>query len=540
MNEGQKVTPLECFLFEKIFNFIYISLEVNQVVVNFFQRLKQLTHFTPTLPTLTPAMMKTSSLFVAVHLFFLIVAQGQQRDIWSLQQCLDHALEHNLNIRQSELSLKTSQINLEESKAARYPNLNGSMGVSQNRGRSIDPFSNDFTDVTVNSYNMSVSSNVTLFNGLRTLNTIRQNEITLQADRLELEQSKLDISLQIALAYLNILFNDELLASAEAQVEATKSQRDRTAKLVDAGTLAQNSLLEIESQIATEELNVVNARNTLEVAHLNLMQLLMLDPTQPFGIEKPDLDNYEMVESVVGLEQLYESAAKTQPIIRSSELRIQGAEVGEKIARGFYWPTLTFSATALTGYSSATQEATGEFREQMVSDTVLVSGLPLDAIEQPFELTLAQTALIPLRAQTPFIDQLNNNRRAVFSLSLNIPIYNRRQIRSGVERAEIARQQAETAALIQEQNLNQNIQQAYVDARSALSTYRQTVRQIDALELAFNNSQKQFNLGVINSVDFILAKTNLDRARFDLIRSKYNYIFRTKVLDFYQGKPIGL
>lgn len=462
-------------------------------------------------------------------------ARAQQDDIWSLQECIDYALEHNLNVKNAQLGLQTSAINLKEARESRYPNLNGGVGLGLNQGRSIDPFSNDFTDVSVISSNFSLSASVTLFNGLRTHNSIKQSEIDLRANSLDLEQTKLDIQLQIALAYLNILFNEELLASAEAQVAATKVQRERTAKLVEAGTLAQNSLLEIESQIATEELNVVNARNRLEQSHLNLMQLLYLDPAQPFGIEKPDLESIEIAGSLLRLEELYSSAAATQPFIKSNELRIESAQLGEQIARSFYYPTLSFSATALTGYSSVTQQVVGA-EERVVSQSVMVSGVP--GIEGSFPLTISQTTLVPITDKTPYFDQLNNNRRAVFNFSLNIPIYNRRQVRSGVERADIARKQAENTALLQRQNLNQNIQQAYLDAQSALATYRQTQKLIEANELTFRNAERQFNLGVINSVDYLIAKTNLDRARYDLIRARYDYFFRTKVLDFYQGKPL--
>ena len=216
--------------------------------------------------------------YVAFTLVLLSqVAYAQQDEIWSLRECIDYALENNLTIKQSQLTLATSEVNLKESRAARLPDLNGSAGLGLNQGRSIDPFTNDFTNSSVTSSNFGLFSSVTLFNGLRTLNTIKQSELDLRASQLDLEQSKQDMVLNVTLAYLNIIFNDELLSSAEAQVAASQKQRDRTSKLVDAGTLAQTSLLEIESQIATEELNVVNARNRLEVSHLTLMQLLQLD-----------------------------------------------------------------------------------------------------------------------------------------------------------------------------------------------------------------------------------------------------------------------
>ncbi len=484
-------------------------------------------------------MIKNLQYVILVTGLCLQVAYGQQNDIWSLRRCIDYALANNLNIKQAELNLQTSQVDLKEARAARHPNLNANTGGNVNNGRSIDPFSNEFTEVSVTSSNFSVSTSLNLFTGFRTYNSIKRSELDLQANKLDLDQSKQDIILNTTLAYLTIIFNDELLASAEAQVAATKKQRDRTAKLVDAGTLAQSSLLEIESQIATEELNVVNARNQLEVSYLNLMQLLYLDPVQPFGIERPNLENPNLTQPIVQLSELYKAGEISQPLIRAADLRIKSADLNEKVAKGAYYPTLQFSASAATGYSSLTQRGTGEFETITSSSQVLVQGFPLPGVEQPFPVVLSQSREIPLTSRTPFADQLSDNRRSGLSLNLSIPIYNRRQTKSAVERARIQKKLAENTALIRRQTLNQNIQQAYVDVKNALATYQQTEAQIESLELTFQNSEKQFNFGVMNSVDFLIAKTNLNRAKFDLIRAKYDYIFRSKILDFYQGKSIG-
>ena len=203
-----------------------------------------------------------------------IYAQG---NIWSLKRCLDYAKETNITLQQAELNTQSSQIALTQSKAARMPNLNGNINGGNNFGYSVNPFTNQFQSQSIQSLNAGIGSNVTLFNGFRISNTIKQSQIDLNVNELNQKQAEYDLALNVTLAYLNILRNGEIVESAELQVNSTKEQLERTSKLVRAGSLAQADLIQLESQLATDELQLVNAQNQLAMSYLTLQQILRLD-----------------------------------------------------------------------------------------------------------------------------------------------------------------------------------------------------------------------------------------------------------------------
>lgn len=451
--------------------------------------------------------------------------------VWSLQRCLEHARTSNLALKQAELRMSSAQSNLEQARDGRLPNLNGGASAFSRSGFFVDPFTNTLKQQSVLTSDVNLSTGVDLYAGGRITNTIRRNELGLAVSRADLDQQENDLALNIALAYLQILQNAELLESARLQVASTKEQRERTRKLVEAGSAAPADLLQVDAQISTEELNVVTAQNQLEMAYLSLQQLLNLDISEPFTIERVDLPDPEGEFMASPLADMYKSAENTQPFIRSADLSVQAAEVDVQLAKGAYYPTLSFGAGVGSGYSSGRRGQTGEFTE------LPGNPIPVQINDQPATLEIPQ--LIPVTAPISYFEQIGENISASLSLRLNVPIYNRRQAKTSLELAQIGQQNAVYAAEIQRQNLKQTIQQAYVDARGAYSSYLATRRQTEAASLNFQNIDRQFNVGLVNSLDYLVAKNNLNRARFDLVRAKYTYIFRLKVLDFYQGKPIG-
>ncbi|MEL6252647.1 MAG: TolC family protein [Bacteroidota bacterium] len=428
-----------------------------------------------------------------------LFAQVSDSDIWSLRRCLEYAKESNIQLKQAELNVESGEISLAQSKAQRLPNMNFGGNYGLRFGLFEDPLTNTLSNTNVRNLDIGLSSRVDLYRAGAISNGIKQSQIDLEANQADLTQQEYDLALDITLAYLTILQRSDLLESSLLQISSTREQRDRTEKLVDAGSLARADLLQLESQIATEEVNVVNATNNLELGYLALQQLLNLDPDGRFSIEKLDLPDPEgdFLDAVT--EEVYEFAEANQPFIRSAELNVESAKLGIKIAESDRIPSLSLSGNYGTGYSSRAEDITGEG----------VGG------------------------------QFSVNRSGSVTLGLSVPIYNRRNVQSNVERAVITYKNAQFTSELRKQNLRQTIEQAYVDLKNAYSTYNSTVKQVDALDLAFTNTEKQFNLGVVNSVDYLLAKNNLNRARFDLVRAKYTYIFRQKVLDFYQGKPIG-
>lgn len=426
-------------------------------------------------------------------------AQNTNPDIWDLRKCLEYAKESNIQLKQAQLNVASGQIGVEQAKAQRYPNFNLGGNYNARIGLYEDPLTNQLINQSVRSTNLGLSTGMDLYRGGAIKNGIIQSDIDLQASRADLEQQEYDLALDVTLAYLTILQRSDILESSLLQISSTREQRDRTEKLVKAGSLARADLLQLESQIATEEVNVVNATNNLELGYLQLQQLLNLDPIENFGIQKLELADPEGDFLDATTDEVYKFAEANQPFIRSAELNAESAELGIKIAEASRIPSINLSGNYNTGYSSFAEEVSGD----------------------------------------GFGKQFNLNRSGSLGLGFSIPIYNKRNVQSNIERAEITLKNAKYRSQLQKQNLRQIIEQAYVDLKNAYSTYISTQKQVEALDLSFVNTEKQFNLGVVNSVDYLLSKNNLNRARFDLVRSKYTYIFRQKVLDFYQGKPIG-
>lgn len=484
--------------------------------------------------TLSLMLTRFVSFLLMLTLSAPLLAQDND-NIWSLSECLGYALDHNLSLEQAALNLESNEVEYNRARASRLPNLNAGVGVGSNFGYTINPFTNEFTSQSLQSLNAGLQSSVTLYNFGRIAKSIEQAQINRKSSELNLQQAEYDLLLNVTLAYLDILRNRELVKSAEIQVASTKEQHERTSRLVEAGSVPRADLLQIESQIATDELNLVNNRNQLETSFLSLMQLLQLDQGQPFGVEAIEVDLPENDVFEYEVREIYEVAEANMPAIESADLQVRSGQLDEEIARTGLLPSISASGSIGTGWASGRSTFTGNTITQFDTTTVSASfnGNPYQQIQ------LANSFEVQERTTYRFGDQIRDNVNASVNLNLNIPIYNRQQNFAAIQQAEISRRRAELASVQERQRLEQDIQQAYVQARSAYSTYMATEKQIEALELTFQNTERQFNLGAANSLDYLIAKNNLDRARNDLVQAKYAYIFRAKVLDFYLGKPLG-
>ena len=291
---------------------------------------------------------------------FLTAEELFAQETWDLQKCISYALDHNIRIRQQEINTKYNNNLLSQSKSDLYPNLsaNGSYGASF--GRALDQTTYEFTqNQTVQSVNLGLSSSVTIFSGFQKLNTIRQNELNLQASLQDLEKLRNDISLNIAAAYLQILLNEELLKVATDQLTVTSQQVERTRALVDAGSVARGNLLEIQSQEAGDEVGVVNAQNNVDISYLTLSQLLELDSVDNFSIVIPEIPSIDESTLLYSVDEIYNAAIGQMPEIRSSEYQLQSSEKGLDIAKGTRSPHVGLSASYGTGYSDIRQMVTG-------------------------------------------------------------------------------------------------------------------------------------------------------------------------------------
>ena len=453
-----------------------------------------------------------------------------QNKIWTLEDCIQHALENNIQVQQNELNQKLADYDLKQAKYNVLTDLNGFATHGYNFGQTIDPFTNQFANTQVQSNSFSLSSTFTIFNGFRNVNTIKRNQAQQEAANLDLEKMKNDISLNIANSFLAILFNQELLKNAEAQLRVTQLQINRIAQQVKAGALPEGALKDINSQFATEELNVVNAENQLNISKLNLAQLLRLESFDDFEIVSPNLNNFNGVKELISPGSLYLSALETMPEVKSAEFGLYTAHKNTQIARSGYLPTLSVSGSIGTGYSGINREVIGfEDPEIIRTSSFTSSG------EEVFT-----TSTTPIFRDKPFTDQFSENENKTIRFSLAIPIFNRISARIGVKRTLIQEQVADLNYESTKLTLRQNIESAYNDANAALKRYKAAEKSVAALETSFAYTEERFKVGIINSFDFNNEKNRLINAQSELLQAKYNYIFSTKVLDFYQGGGISL
>jgi outer membrane protein len=445
-------------------------------------------------------MKRIISLFaVTIMLFAFTNANGQQK--WSLQKCIEYALQNNIQIKQQNLNADYYNNQLTQSKYNRLPNLNAGLSNNQSFGRSIG-YDNTYKNVNSNQSNLNLSANIPIWNGLTLNNSIKVAEMDLKASLEEMKKAKDDIMLNIVAAYLEILFADELVAVTKDVMAMTQLQIDRTTKLVEAGSLAKGSLFEIEAQFAREEVNVVNASNRLQLAYLSLYQLLELPSTETFIIEKPSLPEIGANASLLNSMDVFKNAVNIMPAVKGASFKFESARNQLQVAKGSLWPSLSFGANYYNLYNNQFVDVTG--------------------------------------SHVNFGDQLNANERYGFGVNLNIPIYNRSQARMGVSNAQIQLENSELQLQNTKNQLRKEIEQAYTNALAAFKRYVSNQKTVISSEEAFRYTSEKFNVGMINSVEYNQSKSNLTKAQSDLLQAKYEYIFRTKILDFYNGQTITL
>jgi outer membrane protein len=467
--------------------------------------------------------------------FFLFTATliyGQKRDsvaspgqAWSLEQCINYAWEHNISVKQSELNLDIAKNNVTQSKANVLPNVSGFVSQTYNYGLTVNPFTNTFANGEVTADDFALSGSLTIFSGLQNMNIIRQNEANYHASTYDLLSNKNNIALSIAQAYLQILLDEELLEETKGQHEVSLQEVEHTRILVDAGSLAKSNLLDIESQEANDEVNEVDAQNNLDIANLSLVQLLDFDSTKGINILRPEISIPEN-PTINNPEVIYSTALTNQPDIQSAQLKWESAQRGEVVSAGALYPKLSLTGSVGTGYS------TGNYAEVPTLDTLhaTYNGSPLSFLYPSYgEGTVV-----------PFSQQWKNNRNESFGFRLTIPIFNGLQSNIAYQNAKLNEQNSYYNYVTAQLNLRKTIQQAYADAYAALKKFHAEEKSVASLNESFGYTKSKFDVGAATALDYNTAKTNLEKAQLDMLQAKYTYVFKLKVLDFYEGKPLKL
>jgi len=435
------------------------------------------------------------TLYSLILIAFSVLSLSAQERI-TLKRATELVIENNLQIKQSQFSEAISEENLQQSKLALYPTLNANTGLNFNFGRSIDPLTNQFVNQAITSTSGNLSSGTALFQGFQKINQISQNKLQLDADKSNTQKIKNDLVLAVVTNYLSVLNAQDLLIASKQQLSISNQQLDIEQKFFDVGNKTLADLSQAKSQVATAELNVTNAQNQVDLAFLNLAQLLELDPSSVFEVEKPQIADMSKVNSVYSAVDVFKLASASFPDIRLAELRKQASEKGIEIAKGNYFPSLNLQSGFGTRYSN------GSF------------------------------------GNNSFTTQVKDNFNQFIGFGLSIPIFNGLAARSSVRRAKISFQNSVLNEQLAKNNLNKVINQAVYDLRAAEKRYYSAQTAFQSSKEAFNVIEQRYAVGLVNSLDYNQAQTNLNKAQFDQIQAQYDFIFRSKVIDYYLGNPI--
>lgn len=456
------------------------------------------------------------------------IATAQEQ--WTLQRCIEYALDNNLSIKQAQLSVILSYENLNQSRLSILPNVNGNASQNYNFGRSIDPLTNQFVTESIESANYGINSSVVLFSGFQKLNTIRQNRYQMQSDKSNLAKIKNDVSLNVATLYLQVLYTKELIKINQNQLQISKEQLSRAEKNVAAGAITQGDLLAIKAQVAQEELNTGTAQNQYQLAYLNLKQILEFSYDDTLTIVEPQTLKVAPLAKE-DTDEVYRMALQTQPDIDRVDFALRSARKGLAAAKGAVSPRLSLGSNLGTGYSSGRQRVVPGSSPTLAGSQLIGVTTSGESVYQPI--------FIPQIEKTPFRTQIDQNLSQSVSISLQIPLLNGWQIQSGIKRAKINLQNAEIASEIARKNLSKTVIQATMDARAAEQRYLASQRSVESLTAAFTYTEQKFAVGLINSLDYSISKNNLAKAETELLQAKYDFIFKNKVIDFYLGNPLS-
>ena len=423
--------------------------------------------------------------------------RAQDTKAWTLRDCIEYALQNNIQIKTKEVSLETAEASLEQARAAQLPTLNFSSSFGANF-RNVTTF-NDYMEEaghTSFSNNFGLNSGMTLYQGGRLRNTVKQQEVQRDAAELNVESAGFDIELSVTQAYLQVLYNREALELAQKNEELSQKQVDRGQELFAAGSISRVELSQLKSQQASDQYQTVSAENTLESSRLKLKQLLELGLDSDFHIDFPEIDDAVVAAQIPSLADAYDAALATLPQLRSSELGIESADLGVKIAKGAGLPSLSLSAGISTGWNSGTG--------------------------------------------TTYFDQLGNKLGESLGLNLSIPIFNGKQVKTNVRKAQLQLVNARLQDESTRKQLLADLESVRNDAISAQKRYFAAKIQQQAATESYSLVTEQFEAGIKNTVELLTEKNNLLNATSQLLQAKYQAVLAEKILARYMNYPIEL
>ena len=441
---------------------------------------------------------------VLISLLFSVAFANAQMKKWTLQECVEYAVDNNLTIAQFELELENVQLEKIDALGDFLPTLNAQSSVAAQTGLSFDPTTNQAVTTTILTATGGFGSNLTLFDGLRNIHRLNRAKLNAISSQYRLDDLKDDIRLNVANAYLQVLSNKESLIVFKAQNAVTRQDLERTKELVDAGVVPRGDLLEVEATSANQEQQIVNAENAILISRINLAQLLQITDYVNFDIAEETFDIPPSEILTNSPKTIYEKALTFRNDIKFSELGVSLAEKDLKISKGALLPTMGAFFNYNTRFSS---------QERLIGGVLF---------------------------RNDFFDQLWLNDGISYGAQMNIPIFNGFSVRNNIKRSKIGIDRAKNQLEQEKLALETTVNQAYVDVTSFAKAYEASEKTVEARRLAYEYSKERFDVGLMNSFDFSQSQARVDDAEAQLIRTKYDYIFRLKVLEFYFGMPITL
>ena len=422
---------------------------------------------------------------------------------WTLEECVTYAVDHNITVAQFELDLENVKLEKSDAIGNLLPDLNGQASLSGNTGLILDPTTNNLVSGTILSSSMNMTSSVTLFNGLRNYNNLKRAKMNALASQYRLDDLKDDIRLNVANAYLQVLSNKEALKVSEAQYAVTQQDLNRTKELVEAGVVPKGDLLEIEATAVSQEQQIVNNEALVLISRISLAQLLQITDYETFDIAD---ETFEVPPSDIlqqSAKTIFDKALTFRNDIKLSKANVELAEKDVEIAKGAYMPTLGAFFNYNTRYSDQNRNPfTGE--------------------------------------DLKFVDQLWLNDGISYGAQLNVPIFNGWSTRNNVKRSQISLERIKLQYEQDKLDLEATVQQVYADVKTFGKSYEAAQKTLEARRTAFQYAKDRFEVGLMNSFDFSQAQSRVDDAEANVIRTKYDYIFKIKILEFYFGLPIQL
>ena len=445
-----------------------------------------------------------SSIALASFLFCLPAGAQEAPKQWSLEECIRYAIENNIDLKQKELERQNQEVTLHTSKYSWLPNLNASINENFGFGRSE---SKDGLIVDRNSANTSanIQLSMPIFDGFKIPNDIAARKLDLKASIETLNKAKEDLSINVASYYLQVLYNKEMLKIAELQVALSSEQVTKTEALYNAGKVPESQLYDMKAQLAKDEVTLTESRNNVKLALLDLTQALELERDgENFDVLEPETGDAveQYMSSIIPPDQVYDYAVGVKPQVKEQEYLLESQKKMLKVAQAGYYPKLNFSAGYSNGYYHNFGD--GDYNN------------------------------------APFSDQLKNNGQKSIGFSLSIPIFNRFQVRNSVRSARIAIHNRELLMENTKKTLYKEIQQAYYNATAAQEKYVSSDKSVDASKIAFSYADERYGAGKSTVFEYSEAKTKYAQSLAEQTQSKYNFIFRAKILDFYNGTPITL